>query len=300
LQNDGEDAINTAINVRSKEASLPPNLPTETFQKLPELTGVYFMHNEEGKVVYVGKAKEIRTRIMGHFADNTVKKLKMKQEIFDISFELTGTEFLALVVEAAAIKHFFPKFNRAQKYSGNGYVICEYEDQKNVLRLDVAQNKKYTGKTLAAFSSIIAARSFLKNLSDDFSLCPKMMGLQNTDGGCFDFQLKKCLGVCCGEESAANYNQRVRKAIASFDYDRSTYLVWLKGRKRDERAFIYIENGQYKGYGFVHEEAQLSNVDDLLDVLIQQKHNPDIQHILRAQLPKIHKKNIVRFEVQSI
>ena len=300
LKKDSSGHIQNALNVRSKEASLPANLPAETFHNLPEQTGVYFMHDEEGKVIYVGKAKEIKTRIAGHFADTSIRKWKFKDQIHDITYTLTGSEFLALIVEAAEIKNYFPEFNRAQKYSGTGFSICTYQDQNDVTRLEVVKQRKSIGTPLASFSNPVKAREFLRRLREQFELCSRMMGLHSVQGACFDHQLGSCRGICVGEEAPETYNQRVQEAIETFTIEFGNYIIWLRGRHREERAFVCIENGRYTGYGFVDAETQITSFDDLMDVMIPQKHNTDIQHILNAHIPKLPSKDIQRYDSVTI
>ncbi len=295
LNKDSDGHISSTLKARNKEGSLPPNLPKETYDQLPDRTGIYYMHNEEGKVIYVGKAKEIKSRIDGHFADNSVRKLNFKKQIFDISYQLTGSELLALLVEAAEIKNHFPEFNRAQKYTGTGYALCQYQDQKGVTRIEIVKKQKFLNHPIALFSNTTRARIFLQELAEEFQLCSKMTGLQTVNGACFDHQLSKCLGICVGKEEPESYNARVQKAIDSFTLQCGTYLVWLKGRSKDEKGFIFIDNGTYQGYGFIDSHSQFSSLEDLTDVLIPQKNNIDIQHILNAHLQKVPARNIVQF-----
>ncbi|MCB9262207.1 MAG: GIY-YIG nuclease family protein [Flavobacteriales bacterium] len=297
LNHDDSEIVSETVKTRNKEGSLPPNLPKETFDNLPDQPGVYFMHNEEGKVIYVGKAKEIKSRIAGHFADNSISKLKFKNQIFDISYQITGSEFLALLVESVEIKNHFPEFNRAQKYTGTGYALCKYEDQNGVFRLEVVKSQKYLTNAIASFSNTVRARDFLQNLVNEHQLCGKMTGLQNTASACFDYHLGKCLGVCIKAETAEKYNQRVEKAIEGFTLQCGTYLVWLPGKTRFEKAFIYIENGIYKGYGFVDESTQANGILEMIEShLIPQKHNVDVQHILNSWLQKMHPSKIIKLE----
>jgi DNA polymerase III subunit epsilon len=295
LLNSNKSQVEETAKGKNKEGSLPPHLPRETFEKLPDQTGVYYMHNQEGKVIYVGKSKEIRTRIGSHFADNSLRKLTFKNQIYDITYQLTGSEFLALLVEAAEIKNHFPEFNRAQKYSGTGYALYQYHDQKGVLRMDVVKNRKFLDKPIASFSNTTRAKTFLRGLVEAFNLCSKMTGLQTTKEACFDHQIGRCHGICVGKESVEDYNQRVSEAIESFTLQCGTYVVWLRGRERDEKAFIYIENGMYKGYGYMDPLNQLNSVSEVLETLIPQKHNSEIQHILNAQMQSVPSKNIVHF-----
>lgn len=298
LQNN-KPQVELVAKGKTKEGSLPPHLPRESFEKLPDQTGVYYMHNEEGKVIYVGKSKEIRTRISSHFSDNSLRKLTFKNQIYDITYQITGSEFLALLVEAAEIKNHFPEFNRAQKYSGTGYALYQYHDQNGVLRMDVVKNRKYLDKPIASFSNTTRAKTFLRELVERFELCSRMTGLQTTKEACFDHQIGRCHGICVGKEDPSTYNERVKQAIESFTLQCGTYLVWLKGRTREEKAFIYIENGIYKGYGFVDPLSQMNSIDEVLETMIPQKHNADIQHILNAQMQYVPAKNIVLFSTAS-
>ncbi len=295
LLNSNKPQVELVAKGKTKEGSLPPHLPRESFEKLPDQTGVYYMHNEEGKVIYVGKSKEIRTRISSHFSDNSLRKLSFKNQIFDITYQITGSEFLALLVEAAEIKNHFPEFNRAQKYSGTGYALYQYHDQKGILRMDVVKNRKFLDKPIASFSNTTRAKTFLRELVESFNLCSKMTGLQKTNEACFDHQIGRCHGICVGKEDVSSYNERVNEAVESFTLQCGTYLVWLKGRTREEKSFIYIENGIYKGYGFVDSLTQMNNIGEVLETIIPQKHNADIQHILNAQMQNVPAKNIVHF-----
>ncbi|MFT5512023.1 MAG: DNA polymerase-3 subunit epsilon, partial [Bacteroidia bacterium] len=123
----------------------------------------------------------------------------------------------------------------------------------------------------------------------------KMTGLQTTKEACFDHQIGRCHGICIGKEAPEAYNERVTKAIESFTLQCGTYLVWLKGRSREERAFIYIEDGIYRGYGYVDPLNQSNVISDILETIIPQKHNAEIQHILNAQMQYVPSKNIVHF-----
>jgi len=299
LDNDNGSHLENALNERSKEATLPPNLDKNTFDELPELTGVYYMHDKEGKIIYVGKAKDIKSRINSHFLDHSPSKLRMKKEIADLSYTITGSELLALVVESAEIKNHFPTFNRAQKYTGNAFVLCQFEDQDGIVHLEIAKKRKYMQGAVASFSNVVKARNFLSQLVSEYNLCAKYCGLQTVSDECFDVQLGICKGICRKEEEPAIYNSRVQKALKSFVLETGSYAILDKGRHRAERSFILIEDGQYKGYGFFDENAQISGVDDLRDIAISQKHNSDIQHIIQAAIKSKRSTDILYFEDEA-
>ncbi|MDO7613440.1 MAG: GIY-YIG nuclease family protein, partial [Crocinitomicaceae bacterium] len=124
-----------SLNTRSKEAILPPLLPREIFDSLPSSTGVYYFHNQDGKVIYVGKAKDIRQRVLSHFRDKAKKEVEMSSVTASVTFEETGNELVALLKESADIKYIFPQYNRAQKRTGDTFALFKYEDSQGILHL---------------------------------------------------------------------------------------------------------------------------------------------------------------------
>ena len=123
------------LNSRSQEATLPPSLPKATFDTLPAKPGIYYFKDARGKNLYVGKAINIKKRVLGHFYDKTTKEVRLCRETAHIDFELSGSELLALLMESHAIKHHYPLYNRAQKRSLQQYSIFSYEDRNGVQHL---------------------------------------------------------------------------------------------------------------------------------------------------------------------
>ncbi|MBL0102711.1 MAG: nucleotide excision repair endonuclease [Bacteroidetes bacterium] len=94
----------------------PPGFDHKILDKLPETSGVYYMHNVAGDVIYVGKSTNIRKRILSHFNNKGTKKgIELRNAIHDISFEETGNELIALLLESEEIKKLQPIFNRLQR-----------------------------------------------------------------------------------------------------------------------------------------------------------------------------------------
>src|SRR4029079_394776 len=117
LENDKEAHIQKSLQRNSKEFILPPNVPKEHFEQLPYTPGVYYFHNEKGKVVYVGKAKNIRYRVNSHFSNNSDSRQKQNflRHIHAISFQTCATELMASILESSEIKRLWPIFNYSQK-----------------------------------------------------------------------------------------------------------------------------------------------------------------------------------------
>ena len=207
-----------------------PLLPKEKIDALPKDTGVYYFKDQNGKIIYVGKANNIRARVLSHFYDKAKKELKMCQQTADISFTQTGSELLALLYESAEIKKHMPLYNRAQRRTKDSFGLFTYMDQRGIKHLAYARINQIP-RALITFPNQNACRAFLTKLCEKFELCPKYCHLQQTSGSCFHFQLKNCHGVCNDQESIVAYNIRVDQAIETIYQEPKTFIIEEKGRK---------------------------------------------------------------------
>ena len=285
INNDHNGEIDKALKRNSYEATLPPNLPKEQFENLPEESGVYYFFDQKGKVIYVGKANNIKSRIKGHFSagSETLQKQNMFREIHGVSYELCGNELISLLFETHEIKRLWPVFNRAQKRISWNYGIYSYEDQKGYIRFSISRINKL-GNPAVVFKSQAEARSFLKAKVSEFELCPKLSGLQNSPGSCFDFRIKQCKGACDGQEKPGKYNRRARKALQSFSSDNFSAAIIGQGRKEEEKSIVWIEKGRYLGFGFFEQEIMEGNILELRSAIKTYEDNQEIQRILHMYL----------------
>jgi len=284
-----EKVFKQFLNARSQEATLPPGLPRATFEKLPSAPGVYYFKGASGKIIYVGKAINIKKRVLSHFYDKSNKEVRMCQATTDIDFELSGSELLALLMESTAIKHHYPEYNRAQKRTVQQYGIFEYEDRNGVKHL--AFNKlKMVPRPLHVCYSPTDCRLFLEQLCKTFNLCPKFCHLQETKSGCSHYSITNCKGICSGDERSEVYNLRVDAAMASLAELNTDMLIKEKGRTTNEDAFIKVHSGSYCGYGFVEKKYDIKSTEDLETFLIPQKNTLETERILRSYLNKKERK----------
>ena len=290
IERDDNFIINSFLNPRSRQATLPPLLEKIVVDNLPEKHGVYYFKNLAKEVIYVGKANNIKQRVISHFYDKKKKEQNMCLETADISFTKTGSELLALLHESAEIKHIYPKYNRAQRRAGEAVGLFSYEDQKGIIHL--AYNRlKLAPNSMMKYYSIAECRNHLEYLCKEFELCPKYCHLQTNVSSCFHFQLKECKGVCCDKESVEDYNTRVRKAIKSVGIGAENLVIKEKGRTKNEVGFALILDGIYKGFGYVDasQASALENPEDYQFFVQPKKDNKDIQRIIGAYLKKKEK-----------
>lgn len=279
------ETIDSFLNPRSRQATIPPLLSKEVVDNLPETFGVYYFHDEQQKIIYVGKANNIKQRVISHFYDKKKKEITMCLETANITYTETGSELLALLLESAEIKHHYPKYNRAQRRANEAIGLFSYEDQKGVIHL--AYNRlKLVKNPLMRFYSVAECRSFLEQLCTTFELCPKYCHLQTNVSSCFHYQIKQCKGICSNNEPVQDYNIRVQKAINSIGLTVTNMVIMETGRTSDEIGFALILNGTYKGFGYLPKTTQLTSPEDYLFFTQLQRDNRDIQRILTAYLKK--------------
>ncbi len=273
------------LNARSQEATLPPALAKAVFEKLPSKAGVYYFKDAQGKIIYVGKAVNIKKRVLGHFYDKSTNEIELCKNTFDIDFELSGSELLALLIESNAIKQHYPFYNKAQKANLTQYALFSYEDRSGILHL--AFNKlKAVSTPLATFYRQNDCRSCLEEICGTFTLCPKYCHLQEGVAHCSHYSIKHCEGICRGEESVESYNSRVKKAIAGLLGRFENFIFKLPGRVPEETAIVFIENGKYAGYGFVGNECTLGCFEDFEPFLARQKNTVETQSMVLSYLLK--------------
>ena len=284
--------MSSFLNVRSKEATLPPHLPSRIIQELPETAGIYLFKDRAGKVIYVGKAINIKKRVLSHFYDKKNKEYLLGQETYQIDYEVTGNELCALLLESEYIQQYFPKFNRAQKIPTSTYSIISYENRKGIIQLAVAKTKYRHTATQKVFTRVKATERLME-LCEMYELCPRFCGLQATFDECSHYSLKNCKGICSDSESVTDYNSRVREALHSFDAENESYIIKENGRTEDETAFIYIDKGVYKGFGFVAETEQVHHFDEVESHLLPKKSTYHTDIILRSYLRRHKNPQIV-------
>lgn len=282
LQKDETGEIFSAfLNKSSREATLPSHLPTAVFNTIPNTAGIYYFKNKVGDIIYVGKAKDLKKRVLSHFYSKAQKSLDLCRETRDIDFELAGSELIALLMENAAIKHHFPKFNKQAKRNPKSYGIFSYQDRNGILHL-AFNPVKSCPNPIKIFHNIRECRLFLEEICTKYELCPKYCHLQEGVAQCCHYSIKTCKGVCADEEKPNDYNQRVNHAIGTVTKVEACTIIKRHGRTADEEAFVLIKNGLYLGYGFVDRQEQINSTEDLDNFLIPQKDSLDVQQILRT------------------
>lgn len=296
LKRDTEGVIVKALKRNSGETILPPNLPKEEYDRLPAKTGVYYFMDARGNVIYVGKAVNIKKRIAGHFTGEAREwnRSNIRNEIHHITYELTGSELIALIFESQEIRRLWPKYNLAQKNKTEEWGVFDYEDRAGYLRFSVNTVNR-GARPLISFSSKGDAWNFMWEKVREFDLCPKFSGLQIAKGLCFSFQTGDCKGACMGVETAKKYNRKAQKAIESFYEGGNSLAILGRGRKNNEKSLVLIENGIYLGFGFIEKNETIATFDEAKNYVKPGKENRMVQNLINSYLVNPRGADIITF-----
>jgi DNA polymerase III subunit epsilon len=218
-QDHDEEHITKHVNGILAEHTFPQHINEKSVRDLPDTPGVYFFQGEQGEILYVGKSKNIRTRVMSHFAGDyqTGKEMKMCQETYKIEYEETAGELGALLLESHLIKSLEPEYNRLsrrkkkimiarKKARSDGYLTvgCEY--------VDFIDPQKFES-IVAIFKSTSSAQKSLRKTAAEYGLCEKLLGLESGRGSCFKYHLGQCGGACVGRDDVKTYNKKLDAAF---------------------------------------------------------------------------------------
>ncbi|MFO8023491.1 MAG: exonuclease domain-containing protein [Perlabentimonas sp.] len=253
------------ISVKKKAENIAPHLNPEKLLQIPESTGIYYFHDANDDIIYIGKSINIRKRVHEHITRPTTKRAtEMLSQISDISYETTGSELIALILEADAIKQHLPKYNKRGRRRTSPYGLFSFEDNEGYTNLAIKKIADTNGIPITTFAKMVDGQTMLYKLIERYALCQKLCGLYKSANACFHHQIGQCKGACIGEEPQVSYNQRAGEAIESLGVGGKSFIIVDKGSNDDESSFVKVTNGKIEGYGYFNQDY-IGNSLDLLN-----------------------------------
>lgn len=284
LDKDVEKTILNTLIKSEIEKGIAPKL-RDIMESMPSTTGVYYIYSRAGKLIYIGKSKNIRKRINQHFTGTDKKSLKIQAEVYTITFEETGSELIALLKESEEIKANKPPLNRAHlKDKFNIALYCE-PDSNGYLNLKI-QKTDARRKEITSFTNLNEAISSLHKITAHYKLCQKLTALHITKKECFQYNIKQCNGACLNLESQEDYNARVQEFLDRNTFENQNMIIVDRGRKISEKSVVLIENGVYQGFAFFDLNYQITNPKVLHNIITPMQNNRDVINILRSHIRK--------------
>ncbi len=282
--------IKQAIRIE-KKSTLAPNLK-DIIEELPSDTGVYYIHDANGNIIYIGKSNNIRKRITQHFTNKNSKSKKIQVQVAAVTYEKTGSELVALLKESEEIKTNKPLLNRALKRNNFTQGLYSFTDENGYINLRITHIKKGQ-KPITTFTNRKSGVSFMNRMVESYELCNKLCGLEKSETSCFDYEIEQCHGACVLNESPESYNKRAQAVIENNSYDNKDMILIDRGRDIDEKSVILIVDGVFKGIGFFDLNHQINNRDILESLITPMDNNRDTQHIIQSYMRKNKRLKIV-------
>jgi DNA polymerase III subunit epsilon len=293
LAKDTEKSILKTLIQTEIKSGLTPKL-LDIVETLPSKTGIYYIHNENGDLIYIGKSRNIKKRVNQHFTGTNQKSRKIQAEVYAVTFEITGSELIALLKESEEIKINKPKYNRAQRRSIFQWALYLEKTIEGylALKLQKADGRK---KEITSFTTLQEGKNTLFKITEKYNLCQKINGLYDTKKSCFQYDLNTCFGACINKEEPKIYNNRVEDCISNHSFANNNLIIIEKGRSVEEKSAILIENGIYKGYCFFDLNYQITNIEVLKTLIIPMQHNRDTINIIHSFIRKNNRTKTIAF-----
>lgn len=262
LQNSGMRVIKEMLKKENHGQTLPAHLPERQVATLPQKPGVYYFHDQKDKVLYVGKAKNLKKRVLSHFTglDISKKRQELLRTVHRISHVECPTEFIASLFESVEIKRLWPIHNKSQKRFEQVWGIYQFEDNRGYLRLAIDKKRKHL-QPVASFALLADAHRMLWKLVKSHDLHPAL---------CF-------LDLTPQQEwpDVESYNSRVLEAVQWVAEQKETFII------RDQSACVLVENGIFYGMGTPDPDRGLHQLGELKEQLTMYPENEVIRSMIR-------------------
>lgn len=292
------EQIGQALAEIAQLPSLPAHLSPELADELPEGPGVYRFYGEGDALLYVGKARNIRQRVLAHWqsASRDMKSQRLTEQTRRVEWTDTAGELGALLLEARLVRELKPLFNRQLRGSSQVWTWLVTDDgaAPQLAPLDQMQLSFEAADAFGLFRTEAAARKTLTQVAREHKLCLKMLGLERTAGSCFAYQIQRCAGACVGAESLSLHTARLKMALAPYRLKEWPF-----------RGPVGIREVSPTGLEQIHVIDQWRHVatlepgDPLPERRTRSSFDIDVYHILTRHLGRLGSRSIFELPVDE-
>ena len=245
---------------------------------LPETLGVFYIHNKEGKIIYVGKHKNIKGRVNQLLTSPSKRDRYLQRHTYKVTYEEMGNELIATLKELELIQLNNPKCNNRSidKLKNINYILTSHYNKRGYLcfSIELLQSQN---NFITTFETLKEGLFFLKRIEKEFLLNE------------VDFN----------NESPEIYNKRVKEIFAKYGLQNEDVAIVDKGRVVGEKSMILVIDGNIKGYGFLNLNYQLTQ-RSILETLITPLANSLLnRHLLHSYLRKNSKVKVLKLSEQK-
>lgn len=218
--------------------------------EFPRAPGVYLMKDAQGRVIYVGKARSLRERVMNHLQSPSPlepKRELMLQEVADIEYIQTESEVEALLAEARLIKDTQPRYNVRLK-DDKSYPYLEITRGEDFPRVRVTRRPKKTSRNYGPFTDVYGLRRALTIIRRIFKFCDCSLEIKADDPKlryrrpCLYYYLGACSAPCAGLITKEEYRESIRALIRFLDGKQQTLIRDLRRKMEQAAAELRFED----------------------------------------------------------
>lgn len=260
LSKDLEKTILRTLIKNEIKNGISPKL-LDILENLPTTVGIFYIHNEKGEIILIGRSNNIRKKISQYFTADTKIGKRIQNEVFTVTFEETGNELIALLKEREEILHNKPVLNKVQRKSAFLFGVYLDKDVKGRYQLEV---RKIDGrkKDIYLFKNQQEAAFYLHKKNEE--LTEKIPS----------------------DSSLEEYNIQFLAFVKEIEDSFSNIIISMKGRNISEKSALIMENGAFKGYCFYDLNYQILNPAVLKNIVIQMPNTKDSRNIIKYYLYK--------------
>ena len=252
----------------------------DLIETLPAKTGVYYIHNENGRIIFIGKSRNIQKKITAHFTNDNKKSKMLQEQVHSVTFEITGSELLAILKEAEEIRRIKPTYNTTASKRLFTAALYVYQDENGFMNLKFGRYHK-NKEAITTFSNTHQASSFYEKWTEQYQLKPSLTHFFSKTSS---HQNKKQILYENNQESTLHYNKRVTQLIADQSFSDQDCVLIDSGRRIEEKSFTLIIDGKIQGIGFYDLNHQIHQKDILKSLSIPIQHSANIQHLVHSYM----------------
>ena len=272
---------------------------TTILNNIPSETGVFYIHNNQGEIIFIGKSRNIKKSVNKIFTHKSKKNKNIQKEVHTVTFELTGNELISILKEKQEINKNSPIYNATRRHKSFQFAFYQKKNEDGYISVHYA---KIDGrkKAITTFVNEQEAYDFNKRITKHYQLCQFVNQINGTTQPCNAYKHHQCKGACNQkEEDSKIYNKRVQQFIADYQYKSTNKIIIDKGRTPQESSVILLENGSYKGFGFVKLNHQIQNIEILRGLITPMDDSIEIQQTIQSYLRRKRVKKTLNLPINS-
>lgn len=281
MQRDTNNLLDNMLRKQGSETILPSNISRDAIDQLPAAPGVYYFYGNQPTPIYIGKARNLRRRVLSHFtsAGSSTRKQLFQREICKINFTATISEYQALLLEDAEIRKHWPRYNVAQKDRPSAFALVPYQSRGGLVRLAISRTKTCQD-AIAWFGSYSEARAWIQHEAVVWGFDPRRAGIF---------------------AAGTDVTKSSKKEGAAFDaFLAETRLTFqksflLKEVSGESAAFALVLEGRYRGFGTL-EDASLCDMREVEKILNRAPESSTAKAVVRRMMMD---KNVVKYEIEN-